>query len=155
MKDGAPAPGQGFRRSRVFQRRAVRFQVIEERAAGGADLERQILLTQLARPKKRWQCAGGDRPCPFVSCRHHLAVEVTSGGGLKLNHPDEDLAALLDTCALDVAERGGITLEEVAARLNVTRERVRQEETAALAKFKKRMTNAERAGPSAPRASGA
>jgi hypothetical protein len=33
------------------------------------------------------------------------------------------------TCALDVADKGGITLEEVGAIMNLTRERVRQVET--------------------------
>lgn len=151
----SPAPGKGFRRSRTFVHRAVRSQVAEERAKGGAELERQMLLAQLARPKMRWQCAEGERPCPFVTCRHHLALEVTTGGGLKLYHPESDLEDLPDTCALDVAERGGITLDEVAKRLNVTRERVRQVETIALKKFRKRMTNAARDLPGARGATGA
>jgi len=37
------------------------------------------------------------------------------------------------SCALDVADRGGATLEEVGALINVTRERVRQIEVMALA----------------------
>jgi hypothetical protein len=148
-------PGTGHRRSRVWARKQVRHQVIQERAEGGAELERQMCLAQLARPKKRWQCEGSDRPCPFLSCRHHLAVEVTSGGGLKLNHPEADLEEMVDTCALDVADRGGITLEEVAERLNVTRERIRQEQVAAAEKFKHRMLNATGAGASARRATGA
>lgn len=31
-----------------------------------------------------------------------------------------------DSCSLDVADRGGVTLEEVAPLMNITRERVRQ-----------------------------
>lgn len=147
-------PGKGHRRSRVWARNRVRYQVIQERAEGGADLEWSMAQADLARPKKRWQCEQGDRPCPFLSCRHHLAVDVTAAGGLKLNHPEAELADLADTCALDVADRGGITLEEVAFRLNVTRERVRQEEVAAVLKFKKRMLHAESAEPSAHRATG-
>lgn len=156
MIEDVPAPkrrGVGFRRTKTFTRKELRHQVVEERAAGGADLERQVLLAGLARPKKRWQCESGDRPCPFLTCRHHLAIEVTPAGGLKLNHPGAELDELLDTCALDVADRGGVTLEEVAKRLSVTRERIRQEEVAAFLKFKKRMT-ATRAEPSARRATG-
>ena len=45
-----------------------------------------------------------------------------------MNFPDLDVWELEDTCALDVADRGGITLEEVGEILNLTRERIRQVE---------------------------
>jgi DNA-directed RNA polymerase sigma subunit (sigma70/sigma32) len=41
-----------------------------------------------------------------------------------------------ETCALDVADRGGITLEEVGEILNLTRERIRQVEVFGLEKLK-------------------
>ena len=40
-----------------------------------------------------------------------------------------------ETCALDVADRGGTTLEDVGAIMNLTRERIRQVEVRALAKL--------------------
>jgi hypothetical protein len=40
-----------------------------------------------------------------------------------------------ETCALDIADRGGTTLEEVGAIMNLTRERIRQVEVKALAKL--------------------
>jgi DNA-directed RNA polymerase sigma subunit (sigma70/sigma32) len=41
-----------------------------------------------------------------------------------------------ETCALDVADRGGITLEEVGEILNLTRERIRQVEVKGLEKLR-------------------
>jgi hypothetical protein len=40
-----------------------------------------------------------------------------------------------ESCALDVADRGGTTLEDVGAIMNLTRERIRQVEVKALAKL--------------------
>ena len=41
-----------------------------------------------------------------------------------------------ETCSLDVADKGGITLEEVGEILNLTRERIRQVEVRGLLKLK-------------------
>jgi Sigma-70, region 4 len=93
------------------------------------------------RPATRGDClAGGSnaaRPCPWVSCAQHLAVDVhEQTGNLKITLPstdgEPDLDGMRDTCALDVADRGGETLDEVGAGMNLTRERVRQLEVAAL-----------------------
>jgi len=43
---------------------------------------------------------------------------------------------MAETCSLDVADRGGITLEEVGAILNLTRERIRQVEVRGLYKIR-------------------
>jgi len=93
------------------------------------------------RPLTRGDClAGGSnaaRPCPWVSCAQHLALDVHEGtGNLKVTVPsgdgEPDLDAMRDTCALDVADRGGETLDEVGASMNLTRERIRQMERDAL-----------------------
>ena len=42
---------------------------------------------------------------------------------------------MTETCALDIADRGGTTLEEVGAIMNLTRERIRQVEVKGLAKL--------------------
>ena len=69
-----------------------------------------------------------------MSCRFHLFLDVDpKNGSLKVNFPDREPWELPETCALDVAERGGATLEEIGRALNVTRERARQIEGAALA----------------------
>ena len=72
----------------------------------------------------------------FVSCKHHLYLDVNpQTGSIKLNFPDKEVWDLSETCALDVAERGGMTLEEVGEILNLTRERVRQLEATGLQKL--------------------
>ena len=77
------------------------------------------------------------RPCPFVSCSHHLYLDVNpESGAIKLNFPHLEVWEMAETCSLDVADRGGITLEEVGAILNLTRERIRQVEVRGLGKMR-------------------
>jgi hypothetical protein len=89
------------------------------------------------RPKVRGECQSAERPCPFVSCEHHLYLDVNpQSGAIKLNFPHLEVWEMAETCALDVADRGGITLEEVGAILNLTRERIRQVEVRGLGKIR-------------------
>ena len=89
------------------------------------------------RPHSRSECRDGPRPCPFVACKHHLYLDVNPDtGSIKLNFPDIDVGDMAETCALDIADRGGITLEEVGDILNLTRERIRQVEVMGLEKLR-------------------
>jgi hypothetical protein len=89
------------------------------------------------RPGSRHECSQMQRPCPFVSCSHHLYLDVNpETGAIKLNFPHLEVWEMAETCSLDVADRGGITLEEVGAILNLTRERIRQVEVRGLSKIK-------------------
>jgi hypothetical protein len=91
----------------------------------------------IPRPTTREECRGEMRPCPWVACKHHLYLDVNpETGSIKINFPDLEPWELKDTCALDVAERGGITLEEVGEIMNLTRERIRQVEVRGLLKLK-------------------
>ena len=89
-----------------------------------------------SRPTHRAECLHGafaTRPCPYVACKFHLYLEVNPRtGSIKMNFLDKEPWELSETCALDVADRGGVTLEEVGGWLNLTRERVRQLEVHAL-----------------------
>ncbi len=91
------------------------------------------------RPSLRSDCLAGGfnqaRPCPFVSCKWHLAIDVSRKGSLKLNFPDKELHELQATCTLDVADQGPVVLSDLGLILNMTRERVRQIETSALGKL--------------------
>ena len=89
------------------------------------------------RPQTRAACKEGQRPCPWVSCKHHLYLDVNpETGSIKLNFPDLEVWDMKDTCSLDVADRNGITLEEVGEIMNLTRERIRQVEVRGLLKLK-------------------
>ncbi len=88
--------------------------------------ERLVALRRRARALG-WRtvadCRGGKRPCPLTGCRFHAAGLV----------PADHLAEC--SCVLDAAERGPMTLREVADLCGVTPECVRQWEAAALAKL--------------------
>ncbi len=91
----------------------------------------------IARPTSRAECKEEMRPCPWVACKHHLYLDINpETGSIKINFPDLEPWELKHTCALDVAERGGITLEEVGEIMNLTRERIRQVEVRGLLKLK-------------------
>lgn len=89
------------------------------------------------RPQSRGDCANVSRPCPYVSCKYHLYIDVNpTTGSIKINFPDLEVWELQQSCALDVAQTGGITLEEVGEILNLTRERIRQVEVRGLMKLR-------------------
>ena len=89
------------------------------------------------RPKSRGECANVARPCPYVSCKFHLYLDVNPNtGSIKVNFPEREVWELKESCALDVAKQGGITLEEVGEILNLTRERIRQVEVRGLLKLR-------------------
>lgn len=100
------------------------------------------------RPTTREQCRSEEmRPCPWVACKHHLYLDINpETGSIKINFPDLEPWELQHTCALDVAERGGITLEEVGEIMNLTRERIRQVEVRGLLKLKMGSPSADELG---------
>lgn len=81
--------------------------------------------SEYAKPQKRDDCLNGAlsmRPCPFVSCSQHLYLEVNEdNGNIKLNFPTLEVWELRETCALDVADRGGRPHAELAKILGITR----------------------------------
>lgn len=147
---------RAYEKTRQIRRRDVRARSVGVRSISKRELhvlraEYAVELSELEtmRPRRRLECFGGPRPCPFVGCKFNLFLDVTVAGSLKLNFPDlePDEMPPLGSCALDVAEQGGLTLEQLGAVLNVTRERARQLEemlvrklrVSALAEFEERM----------------
>jgi hypothetical protein len=85
------------------------------------------------------QAIAHSRPCVFAGCRSGLYLDVNERTGHLTLHfpdvePDERRGAV--TCSEDIADRGGVTLEEVGAATGCTRERVRQIEESGLRKIK-------------------
>lgn len=125
------------RRSR--RKREVRARTISVKRMTKRELEIGRLLypeSDYWKPRSRAECASGPRPCPYVSCKYHLFIDVSARtGAIKLNFPDLEVWDMSESCALDIADRGGTTLEDVGAIMNLTRERIRQLEVKALAKL--------------------
>ncbi len=125
------------RRSR--RKREIRARTISGKRMTQRELEIGRMLypeTDDYKPRTRAECVDGPRPCPYVSCQHHLFLDVSARtGAIKLNFPDLEVWDMNETCALDVADRGGTTLEDVGAIMNLTRERIRQVEVKALARL--------------------
>jgi len=141
--DAADACAPSRDQSRSRRKRAVRARTLSlrrtskvELALARAQSEAPATASDTERPVTREQCAEGIRPCPYVSCKHHLYLDVSPRtGAIKLNFPDLEVWELEESCALDVAAREGTTLEEAGVIMNLTRERVRQLEVSSLAKL--------------------
>jgi hypothetical protein len=105
-----------------------------ELAAGQAELEALGADVPYERPRTRGDCARVPRPCPYVACKYSLYLDVSVTGSIILNFPHLEPGQMPATrsCALDLAERGAMTLENIAVVTNLTRERIRQVELKAL-----------------------
>jgi hypothetical protein len=137
--DAAVEPLDQRRRSKTMSRKEMARDLRRRRLTGDLEPDEVELANAVEdmRPKTRADCVNGPRPCMFVSCKHNLYLDVNpETGSIKLNFPDKEIWELEHTCALDVAEKGGITLEEVGAIMNLTRERIRQVETRGLVKLR-------------------
>ena len=109
-------------------------------------MKRLPTLQDYARPRTRGDCLDGGmnavRPCPFVSCKHHLYIDVNANKPprqqVKVNFPGiGGPEFMVESCALDVADRGETTLDIVGEKLNITRERARQIEANCMQKLQR------------------
>lgn len=141
----AEMPAEPISQVRIASRPArSRARSITVSRLGKRDLERLRELypaeehKDVPRPRTRAECAAIEGPCPWVGCRHHLYLDVLPSGNIKLNFPDLEPDELEVSCALDVADVGGVSLEQAGAYMNLTRERARQVQESGLGKLARR-----------------
>jgi hypothetical protein len=136
----APAGEPSGDTKRRKKRTNARARTISIRRLSKTELNRgreEYPETAYWKPRTRGDCKDMERPCPYVSCKYHLFIDVHPvRGSIKINFPDLEVWEMTESCALDIADRGGITLEDVGVIMNLTRERVRQLETQGLGKLK-------------------
>src|SRR6185369_15093292 len=119
-----PSTSQKFRRHRRTRPRAT---TIAMKRLSLAELRVGAALypaepADLDRPKTRADCGAEARPCPWVACKHHLYLDINpETGSIKINFPDREPWELEHTCALDVADTGSKTLDEIGEITNLTR----------------------------------
>jgi hypothetical protein len=128
---------RGRRQVYVLQSRALK-RGRDRKAATLTEAEERL------RPRTRGDCASVPRPCPWAGCRYNLFLDVSKAGSIRLNWPGCDVDEMTESCALDVAERGPHTLEEIGQLLKMTREGVRQ--LTAIGMRKVRIYDRERGG---------
>lgn len=85
-----------------------------------------------SRPKTRGECVDAPRPCPWVSCRHHMLIhDIYDNGTIRINRAtaeskkldetdplfwsDDDVASAIESlphsCSLDAAVMGRVRKE--------------------------------------------
>ena len=93
------------------------------------------------KPRRRGDCENGARPCPWVSCRHHLFLDVTRDGEVVENFPGKDVDEIDFTCSLDIADtveghRAPLPLSVLASIMGTSRSSVTAVEVNAMKKFR-------------------
>lgn len=137
------AAGPRRRRRGVWPKKTVAVRRITRFELATAQSELRVLGADepFDRPKTRADCANVPRPCPFVGCKHNLYLDTTEIGSLVFNFPhlEPEQMPANRSCSLDLAEHGGMTLDQVGAAMALTRERARQVEVKALVELLARL----------------
>jgi hypothetical protein len=96
-------------------------------------------------PSSDVECRAADLgygvPCPFVRCRHHLSIDVTTAGSLRVLFPHwhDSVPDNVPTCSLAEARKGAHSVAEVAAIFGTSQRRILEIERSAWAKIRKAM----------------
>lgn len=120
-----------------------------------------LWATPRALPETRAECPE-TRPCPYVSCRHHMLIEsvrrpgrveiielsriaVAIAGKIPERWSDEQIAEILEalpySCVLDAAAKEGLSQYEIAEALRVNRTRIEAIEAEASQKIKEAISD--------------
>lgn len=145
--DGRRKRPAGVGRKKTSNPNRVTLMEIARLRAQADALLHELHPADIRKPKTRGDCLRMEEgPCPFVSCKYHLAIDVSRRPdavsfvgrppSIVENFPGFDVDQMPATCTLDVADEGGSTLDRVGEVLNLTRERVRQIEFEAMRKIK-------------------
>ncbi|MBT4935939.1 hypothetical protein HON15_04140 [Candidatus Woesearchaeota archaeon] len=131
-----PPKRKNGRRRMTMDKRALQ----EENEIHGNDLtEEDYMELEQKRPRTYGECQDEPGPCVFVGCQYNLYLDVKHNDGhIQFNFPNTDVVDLRHTCALQEAEKGGMTLGAIEERLMITREGVRRIEVKALNKMRMR-----------------
>jgi hypothetical protein len=111
----------------------------------------EIAALEAERPRRRGDCVDGLRPCPWVSCRYHLAHERIRR--LSADDAVDAIERMDETCTLDLADHGGRNVQAIANALGVSRPLIDFNLLIGLVKLRERTTRdqwdepAEREGP--------
>lgn len=99
-----------------------RIEMLRTRLEYASELE----AVERVRPRTRADCEGVPRPCPFVSCRWNLYLDVDEGGRIVIPDAETPLEERRYSCALDVIEDNpdGVELTELAGITGFTREQL-------------------------------
>jgi hypothetical protein len=104
-------------------------------AASARHLELVATDGELVRPPRtRGECGAVARPCPHSGCRYNLSADTLKSGAQQVHWLPEEQPGR-PSCALDVAEAGGIGPTDVAAIMGVTKQRIDQIEATAVRKI--------------------
>ena len=122
----------------------ARLETLRQQRAHLAEEERptraEVAEMERLRPRVRGDCIDAPRPCPWVSCRYHLGVDLKDSGSIVFHFDDPVGEGAHPTCALDMADKRELTLDFIGALLGgSTREWARQLEERALAQIKDAM----------------
>jgi hypothetical protein len=110
---------QILRRHKLGQPTDVDIYTVRQMAV---QVKREPRWPRIVRPKTYGDCLLGPRPCPFIGCRYNLLSEVSFAGGLRLRRYKDGM----ETCALDMANKGGMDTRTVARVLGLGKNRILQ-----------------------------
>lgn len=102
-------------------------------------IDRFLYPEHVERPRTRADCVDGLRPCPYVACRYNMYLDVLPGGTVRFLWDQPWDVPPHQSCALDLAERGGMILEDLGAVFGMTRERAGQVELIAFEELVRKM----------------